>query len=112
MTTPTGPIIAPPGQYTHCVDRTNYKAPPSTSSFGDILSALLSSSLAATAEWLLCDYLLGGKLVCLADGADECAIGVVVFSVHAHPPLSAAPFTSQHGVFRTGIRPESLGWRG
>jgi hypothetical protein len=78
MTTPTGPIIAPPGQYTHCVDRTNYKAPPSTSSFGDILSALLSSSLAATAEWLLCDYLLGGKLVCLAGGADECAIGVVV----------------------------------
>jgi hypothetical protein len=78
MTTPTGPIIAPPGQYTHCIDRTNYKAPPNTSSFSDILSALLSSSLAATAEWLLCDYLLGGKLVCLAGGADECAIGVVV----------------------------------
>jgi hypothetical protein len=42
------------------------------------LSALLNSSLAATLEWLLCDYLLGGKLVCLAGGADECAIGVVV----------------------------------
>jgi hypothetical protein len=27
---------------------------------------------------LLCDYLLGGKLVCLAGGADECAIGIVV----------------------------------
>jgi hypothetical protein len=77
MTTPTGPIIAPPGQYTHCVDRTNYKAPPGTS-FSGIVSALLSSSLAATLERVLCDYLLGGKLVCLAGGADECAIGVVV----------------------------------
>jgi hypothetical protein len=74
----TGPVITPPGQYTHCVDRTSYKAPPNTSSFGDILSALLDSSLAATLEWLLCDYLLGGKLVCLAGGADECAIGIVV----------------------------------
>ncbi len=54
MTTPIGPVIAAPGQYTHCVDRTNYKAPPSTSSFSDIMSALFSSSLAATAEWLLC----------------------------------------------------------
>ena len=78
MTTPTGPIIAPPGQYTHCVDRTNYQAPPDTSSFGSILSALLSSSAAAIAEWLLCDYLLGGKLVCLAGGGDECALGVIV----------------------------------
>jgi hypothetical protein len=88
MTTPTGPIIAPPGQYTHCVDRTNYQAPPSTSSFGDLLSALLSSSLAKTAEWLLCDYLLGGKLVCLAGGADECAIGVVI----GVEPVGQKPF--------------------
>jgi hypothetical protein len=29
-------------------------------------------------EFLLCDYLLGGKLVCLDGGRDKCAIGMVV----------------------------------
>lgn len=78
MTPPTGPVIVAPGEYTHCVNRTNYKAPPDTSGVVDILSALLSSSAASLAEFLLCDYLLGGKLVCLAGGADECALGCVV----------------------------------
>ncbi len=63
-----GPIISPPGQYTHCVDRKDYKDVP----------GILSSGIPATLEFLLCDYLLGGKLVCLAGGGDECGIGVVV----------------------------------
>jgi hypothetical protein len=63
-----GPVITPPGQYTHCVDRKGYRDVP----------GILDVGVPATLEFLLCDYLLGGKLVCLADGGDECAIGVVV----------------------------------
>jgi hypothetical protein len=63
-----GPVITPPGQYTHCVDRRDYKDVP----------GLLDAGIPATLEFLLCDYLLGGKLVCLAGGGDECAIGIVV----------------------------------
>ncbi|MEU1286957.1 hypothetical protein [Kitasatospora sp. NPDC005856] len=63
-----GAIITPPGQYTHCVDRADYEVPPGP------LDAGVPSILA----FMLCDYLLGGKLVCLAGGGDECAIGVVV----------------------------------
>ena len=63
-----GPVITPPGQFTHCVDRAAYKDVP----------GVLASGIPATLEFLLCDYLLGGKLVCLAGGGDECAIGIVV----------------------------------
>jgi hypothetical protein len=63
-----GPVITPPGQYTHCVDRENYKDVPS----------VLDAGIPAALEFLLTDYLLGGKLVCLAGGGDECGIGVVV----------------------------------
>jgi hypothetical protein len=63
-----GPVITPPGQYTHCVDRKDYTDVP----------GILDASIPATLEFLLCDYLLGGKLVCLAGGGDECAIGIVV----------------------------------
>jgi hypothetical protein len=63
-----GPIITPPGQYTHCVDRVDYQDVP----------GILDAGIPATLEFLLCNYLLGGKLVCLAGGGDECAIGVVV----------------------------------
>ena len=63
-----GPVIVAPGQYTHCVDRSAYK---------DIPKAWQASA-AAILEFILCDYLLGGKLVCLAGGGDECAIGIVV----------------------------------
>lgn len=62
------PVIFAPGQYTHCVDRSAYK---------DIPKAW-EASAAAILEFVLCDYLLGGKLVCLAGGRDECAIGIVV----------------------------------
>jgi hypothetical protein len=68
MAVATGPVITPPGQYTHCVDRTAYRDVPGP----------LDAGAAAIAEFTLCEYLLGGKLVCLAGGGDECAIGVVV----------------------------------
>ena len=68
MATPVGPLIVPPNQYTHCVDRSAYKDVPG---FWD-------AGFGAIAEFLLCEYLLGGKLVCLAGGGDECALGVIV----------------------------------
>jgi hypothetical protein len=65
----TGSIITPPGQYTHCIDRKDYQNVPGLWPWdGGIPSSL---------GFLLCDYLLGGKLVCLAAGDDRCAIGVV-----------------------------------
>ena len=67
MATPTGPIIAPPGQYTHCVDRKDYRDVP----------GLFDEGIPTMIEFILCEYLLGGKLVGLAGGADRCAIGVV-----------------------------------
>jgi hypothetical protein len=67
MAGPVGPIIAAPGQYTHCVDRSVYRNLPNLD---------LNMGFAAFAE-LGCDYLLGGKLVCLAGGQDECVIGFV-----------------------------------
>lgn len=66
--TDLGPIITPPGQYTHCVDRRDYRDVP----------GIADAGIPAILQFLLCDYLLGGKLVCLSGGADECAIGVVV----------------------------------
>jgi len=68
MAVAVGPLIFPPGQYTHCVDRTAYKNVPG---FWD-------AGFATIAEFTICEYLLGGKLVCLAGGRDECAIGVIV----------------------------------
>src|SRR5438034_7189626 len=68
MATPIGPLIFPPGQYTHCVDRNDYKNIP----------GFLDAGFAAIAGVALCEYLLGSKLVCLAGGRDECAIGVVI----------------------------------
>ncbi len=62
-----GPIITPPGQYTHCVKREDYRDVP----------GVLDEGAPSILEFLLCEYLLGGKLVCLAGGGDRCAIGVV-----------------------------------
>jgi hypothetical protein len=68
MAGPVGPVIFPPGQYTHCVDRSEYKDVPGG----------LDAGFASILEFLFCEYLLGGKLVCLDGGADQCAMGVVV----------------------------------
>jgi hypothetical protein len=64
-----GAIITPPGQYTHCVDRKDYQDIPGLAPW--------DSAVPTTAGFILCNYLLGGKLVCLAGGGDECAIGIV-----------------------------------
>ena len=63
-----GPEIRPPGHYTHCVASADYQDPPS----------LAQSGVFSFFQFMLCEYLLGGKLVCLAGGQDECAIGTVV----------------------------------
>jgi hypothetical protein len=60
--------ITPPGQYTHCVERSAYKDVPGG----------LDAGFPSILQFLLCEYLLGGKLVCLAGGRDECAIGTIV----------------------------------
>lgn len=67
---PVGPVSAPRGQYTRCVDRKDYTGNPEDWGF---LESGIPSRLAAA-----CEYLLGGKLVCLAGGGDECLIGTVV----------------------------------
>ncbi|MEV8037817.1 hypothetical protein [Streptomyces sp. NPDC086182] len=62
-----GAAITPPGQYTHCVDRKDYRDVP----------GILDAGLPAALKFLLCEFLLGGKLVCLGGGRDQCAIGTV-----------------------------------
>jgi len=71
-------------QYTHCVQPADYVDPiPRTNNAFEIIGAILDTALGG---WfpdaiLGCDYLLGGKLVCL--GGDECAIGRIT---HFEPP--------------------------
>jgi hypothetical protein len=71
-------------QYTHCVQPADYVDPlPRTDDPVEIIGAILDTALGG---WLPdailgCDYLLGGKLVCL--GGDECAIGHIT---HFEPP--------------------------
>jgi hypothetical protein len=71
MAGPVGSVTRPPGQYTHCVDRRNYVENPEKWGFFD-------AGIPSRLEFALCEYLLGGKLVCLAGGGDECAIGTVI----------------------------------
>ncbi len=76
-------------QYTHCVSPADYvdNVPPSGA--GAILLALLTDPT-AVAKWAaaFCPYLLGGKLVCLGDGEDQCAIGHITH----FEPASQKPF--------------------
>jgi len=71
-------------QYTHCVQPAAYVDPlPRTDNAVQVVAAVLDTALGG---WLPdailgCDYLLGGKLVCLA--GDECAIGHIT---HFEPP--------------------------
>jgi hypothetical protein len=71
MAGPVGPVATPPGRYTHCVDRKDYVENPEKWGFFD-------AGIPSRLEFALCEYLLGGKLVCLAGGGDECVIGTVV----------------------------------
>jgi hypothetical protein len=71
-------------QYTHCVQPADYVDPlPRTDNAFEVIGAIVDGALGG---WLPdailgCDYLLGGKLVCL--GGDECAIGHIT---HFEPP--------------------------
>lgn len=65
-----GAAIEVPGRFTHCVSRGDYR--PLTKKPAEIL---LQKGLASWAK-AFCDYLLGGKLICL--GGTECAVGHVV----------------------------------
>src|SRR5262249_58440575 len=71
-------------QYTHRVQPADYVDPlPRTNNAFQVIAAILDGGLGG---WLPdailgCDYLLGGKLVCL--GGDECAIGYIT---HFEPP--------------------------
>ena len=71
-------------QYTHCVQPADYVDPiPRGSTPFEVIVAVFDTALGG---WfkdavLGCDYLLGGKLVCL--GGDECAIGRIT---HFEPP--------------------------
>jgi len=62
--------IAVPGRFTRCVERSDYQ--PLTQKPAEILLQK------GVASWLkeFCDFLLGGKLICL--GGTECAVGHVV----------------------------------
>jgi len=63
---PTGSVIDVHGRITHCVGREDYhNVPP-----------FLKAGPAGLGK-AACDYILGGKLVCLAD-ADECAFGHII----------------------------------
>ena len=66
-------------QYTHCVNPQDYvdNTPPA-----GFWAKLLDPNVPA---WVAtaCSYLLGGKLVCLGDGSDQCAIGHIT---HFEPP--------------------------
>jgi hypothetical protein len=65
-----GPAIEVPGRFTHCVNRSDYR--PLTKNAAKILFQTGVGSWAKA----FCDYLLGGKLICL--GNTECAVGHVV----------------------------------
>jgi hypothetical protein len=63
-------------EYTHCVQPADYvddTPPDSTLAF--LLELFLDPTALARWASTACPYLLGGKLVCLGDGADKCAIG-------------------------------------
>ena len=66
----TGPVIEVPGRYTHCINRADYEP------LEDDVEIVLFKTGAASALKQICEYLLGGKLICL--GETECAFGRVV----------------------------------
>jgi hypothetical protein len=78
-------------QYTHCVDPQDYVDNTPPDGLGNIVLQALINPL-NVAKWVAtaCDYLLGGKLVCLGDGSDQCAIGHIT---HLEP-ASAKSFPS------------------
>lgn len=74
---PTGEVVVGLGRFTTCVDADDFEPPP------DLGLGVGPGGLGKKA----CDFLLGGKLVCL--GAQRCAIGTVV---HIEPVGYQKPF--------------------
>jgi hypothetical protein len=60
-------------QYTHCVQAADYNDPSPHGDAGQSFWSALTGGGFDQARAIVCDYLLGGKLVCL--GGDVCAIG-------------------------------------
>lgn len=60
-------------QYTHCVQPADYNDPSPHGNAGQAFWSALTGGGFDQARAIVCDYLLGGKLVCL--GGDHCAIG-------------------------------------
>src|SRR5215472_13090152 len=97
-------------QYTHCVQPADYVDPlPRTNNAFQIIAAIADGVLIG--GWLPdailgCDYLLGGKLVCL--GGDECAIGHIT---HFEPPSSKSFPANLDNDFSLNIllSPQGLG---
>ncbi len=89
-------------EYTHCVQAADYvdNMPPP-----DLKSALLQglTDPLAIAKWLasVCPYLLGGKLICLGDGKDQCAIGHI--TKFDRPKDSILPFEDIDDDFSISI---------
>jgi hypothetical protein len=96
-------------EYTHCVKPADYVDPlPRTDNPFEVIGAILDGVLGG---WLPdavlgCDYLLGGKLVCL--GGDECAIGYIT---HFEPPSSKSFPSNLDNDFSLNIllAPQGLG---
>lgn len=66
---PVGDVVQAPTWFTHCVQKADFKLPPSGAE--DALVAGLG-----TAGKKGCDFLLGDKLVCL--GGTRCAVGTII----------------------------------
>ncbi|MDQ6805927.1 MAG: hypothetical protein M3065_13385 [Actinomycetota bacterium] len=95
-------------QYTHCVRPADYVDNTPPDGFGNIL--LQAANPLNVAKWVAtaCDYLLGGKLVCLGDGSDQCAIGHITH----FEPASAKSFPSNLDndfSFNVLLAPHALG---
>lgn len=95
-------------QYTHCVSPHDYVDNTPPDGFGNIL--LQSLNPLNVAKWFAtaCDYLTGGKLVCLGDGSDQCAIGHITH----FEPASAKLFPSNLDndfSFNVLLAPHGLG---
>jgi hypothetical protein len=95
-------------QYSHCVSPADYVDNTPPDGFGNIL--LQAANPLNVAKWVAtaCDYLLGGKLVCLGDGTDQCAIGRIT----RFEPASAKSFPSNLDndfSFNVLLAPHGLG---
>lgn len=97
-------------EYTHCVQPQDYVDPlPRTSSAIQVIGAVLDGLVLGgylPDAILGCDYLLGGKLVCL--GGDECAIGHITHFEPASEKSFPANLDNDFS-FNILLNPDGLG---